>query len=121
MIYVVTILFNLCFVLYSKFQFQERAGKSHGKWHIYGFLMRTLMFFGIAINAFFPIHVDKKDILLAGAINVIVFELLINEIALKQNIFYIGTEAGFDTKLGFWKWVVCAALLIAGLAIKIFL
>jgi hypothetical protein len=123
-IYLLTILFNLCFILYSKFQFEERVGKSHGKWHPWGWMMRALIFIPFIILSFFPginITAHKSDVILSIAISTVDWEVLINLIALKVNFFHVGTEAKTDIRLGKIKWLLCFLFLILAIIYKIWL
>jgi hypothetical protein len=94
MVYLATISFTICFVIYSKFQFQEREGKSHGKWHPWGWMMRAIFVASLLIRP----AVD--DIILSAAISILLFELLINKVALNVRWFHVGTTAWWDRKIG---------------------
>lgn len=109
MIYLITSLFTLAFVYYSKYQFiNGRAGK----WHMYGATMRALMFTPFLLpKSAFP------DIVLAGVINCILFDVGINLIALHKPWNYTGTTSEWD-KLGQAKWYLYGALLILAIIYK---
>lgn len=116
MIYPLTILFTLCFVFYSKYQFEDvREGweRAKGKWHPYGAVMRALPF-AIAF-----IETDWKDVVLAGVISIIIFEIGINVIALKKEWNYVGSTAKSDRMFGKYKWYGMVALLIAAVVIRV--
>jgi hypothetical protein len=115
MIYLLTILFTIWFVFYSKYQFEERNGTSRGKWHLWGWMMRATFFVPFIIYC--PNH--KTDIILAAAITILLWEMLINLIALKEKIFHVGTVSQFDRRLGKMKWIVCIAFLIAAIIMKV--
>lgn len=101
--------------MYSRFQFEDDRGKSVGKWHPFGFLMRGTFF-----AALFT-YPSYQDIILSGTINIIVFEIGINIIALHKNIFYAGQTSQMDKVLGNWKWLICAVFLAGGIITKIWL
>ncbi len=110
MIYLLSILFTIFFVYYSKYQFiNGRAGE----WHIFGMLMR--------MTVFIPFFLPKQqltDIFLAGVINIILFDIGINLIALKQKWNYTGTTSKFD-KLGKTKFVIYTIMLLVAIILKL--
>lgn len=116
MIYLISlsVLFTLSFVFYSKWQFIDGR---RGRWHFWGAIMRALPL----IIAFLVqyLNVTWKDFLLAGSINIILWELLINKIALKTNWLHIGTTSYLDLKLGKWKWLIYSIPLITSIIIKL--
>lgn len=114
MVYLATISFTICFVIYSRFQFQERQGKSHGKWHPWGWMMRAIFVASLLVRP----AVD--DIILSAAISILLFELLINKVALNVGWFYVGTTAWWDRKIGKKKWWIMSALLVVAISIKVF-
>jgi hypothetical protein len=121
MIYLISILFTLAFIIYSKYQFDdEKAGwnNSKGKWHPYGFIMRVLFFVGLLVYKYFPF--DYWDLLIAGAINIILWDIGINVFALKVKWNYEGETSSTDKKLGKSKWYVYACMLIGSITGKIF-
>ena len=120
MIYVVTILFTLAFVFYSKYQFDdEKAGweKSKGLWHKFGFSMRALLFLGLLVYKFFPF--SWWDFAICIGLNVI-FDIGIN-IALGVKWFYTGQTSKLDKMFGKSKWFMYAIVIIGSLIGKIFL
>lgn len=119
MIYIVTILFTIAFVFYSKYQFEEQRTKIYnGKWHPWGMAMRILFFAGLILYKFFPF--DWWDVLLSGVINVILFEIGINVVALHVKWNYNGTTSAIDMKVGKVKWYVYAISLVAAIVLKTF-
>jgi hypothetical protein len=122
LIYAITISFTVWFVLYSKYQFEEREKKSFGKWHLWGWMMRVIFFLPFIILSFFPginITAHKSDVILAGAINILLWEVLINLVALHATFFHVGTVAKTDIKLGQIKWALCFLFLILAIIYKI--
>ena len=114
MIYILSIAFTVAFVYYSKWQFiNGRAGK----WHNYGMTMRVLAIFTPFIQQLVPS--PWQDYLLAGTINILLWELLINKIALGVDWLHIGTTSELDIKLGKKKWLIYTAPIIIALIIKI--
>lgn len=121
MIYLVTILFTLAFIFYSKFQFEdEKAGWTVAKseWHPFGMAMRILFFVGLILSKYFPF--DWWDLILCGVINIILFDIGINVIALHVKWNYIGNTSEIDKKFGNAKWYIYAAILISSTIFKIF-
>lgn len=112
-VYPLSFLFTTLFVLYQKWQFSDDRGLTQGKWHLYGALMRLVTFCGFFINP------SLEDILLAGTINILLFELLINKVALNKNWLFVGSTAVFDLKLGKYKWLIMLSFLLISLYIKI--
>ena len=112
MIYIITCLFTMAFVYYSKYQFiNGRAGK----WHMYGATMRMLMFL--------PFLLPKSsipDIVLAGVINCILFDVGINLIALNKPWYYTGSTNDIDNIVGKGKWYIYGILLILAITLKFF-
>jgi hypothetical protein len=97
--------------MYSKYQF-----KGTSEWHPYGMLMRIF-----AIVAPFIMQYKSsswKDYFLAGAINIILWEVLINKIALKKEWLYVGTTSKLDIHLKKYKWLLYFGLLILAIIIK---
>jgi hypothetical protein len=118
MIYLLSVLFTTAFILYSKWQFIDDRGGVSGKWHPYGWIMRTLAVFTPYLMQEYGTG-TWKDYLLAGAINIAWWEIGINIIALGQKWWHIGTTAKFDIKLKSWKWFFIFAFLITSLIIKL--
>lgn len=112
MIYILSILFTITFVIYQKWQFSDDNNKSKGKWHLWGALLRLQYF----IPFLFPY--DIKDVILAGSINIILFDLLLNKIALNKQLLYIGFTSYINNKLGKYKWFVYFGQLVLALIIK---
>lgn len=117
MIYLTSIAFTILFVYYSKWQFSEVRGESAGKWHPYGMLMRMLFFVGVFACHFFPM--SWSDYLLAGAINIFLWEILINKIALGMDLFYVGHTSKMDIALQKKKWFIYGGFCVISLIIKI--
>jgi hypothetical protein len=121
-IYPLTISFTVWFVLYSKYQFEERDRRSFGKWHLWGWMMRAVFFVPFIILSFFPkinLTAGKDDVVLAAAISILLWEILINWVALKQKIFYVGSVSTTDRKLGKTKWILCFSFLAVAIVYKI--
>lgn len=117
MIYITSILFTLAFVFYSKYQFaDDKVAINSGKWHPFGMFMRGLFFVAIYINTLLP--VVWEDFLLASSINILLFEMGINLIALNQKLFYRGYTSKLDQKLGQTKWILMFAFLLITIIIK---
>lgn len=115
MIYSVTIL-TFFLVLYQKSQLQDLKGKRNLKWKTWATALRAGIF---AACYLLQLHPSAwQDYLLCGAINILLFELLINKIALEIDWFYVGKSSRFD-KLGKKKWWIMLGFLIATIFIKI--
>lgn len=117
MIYLLSILFTLCFVFYSKYQFQDLKNTRNTKWKTWGVLMRTLFFISTFLLQLFPN--SWQDYLLAGSINILLFEIGINVIALNAPVFWKGYSGKLDIYLGNKKWFLIFALILTSLIIKI--
>ena len=119
MIYIISIIFTLLFVIYSKWQFSDDRAETSGKWHGWGMAMRITFFIGCFLVQKFP--ASWQDYLLAGSISIIAWEIGINMIALLQKWYYVGATAEFDKKLGMKKWLLMGIVLIITILIKIFI
>ena len=117
MIYILSIVFTLSFVMYSKYQFEELQQLSKGKWHTWGITARILAFVIPFVMQYF--NSSWSDYVLAGVINILLFEFLINKVALKKDWFYTGTTSAIDVKYGNKKWQIYFSLLILAILIKI--
>lgn len=120
MIYLVTILFTISFIFYSKFQFEdEKAGwtASKSEWHPFGMAMRILFFGALILFKYFPF--DWCDLILCGVINIILFDIGINVIALHVKWNYEGVTSVLDKSIGKIKWYVYALLLVSSALMKI--
>lgn len=113
MIYIVSILFTLCFVMYSKYQFEDRKPIAKNKWHVWGLIMRGLVFLPFIGNISWP------DLLLAISLCALLFELLINKIALNVGWFYVGGTAKFDIVFKKYKWLLMFIFLSLAIILKI--
>lgn len=121
MIYLVTILFTLAFVFYSKYQFDdEKAGweKSKGLWHPYGFIMRVLLFAALLVFRYFPF--DWWDFGICAVLSIVIWDIGINVFALKVKWNYDGTTSETDKILKDKKWYIYIVFLIGSLVGKIF-
>ena len=114
--YALSILFTLAFVLYQKHQFSDSFRLRNIKWKYYGNAMKVLFFAAPFLMQRYP--AGWQDYLLAGVISILLFEMLINVIALKKNLLFIGSSSATD-KLGKWKWIIMFALLLVTIFIKI--
>lgn len=119
LIYLTSILFTIAFAMYTKYQFEDvKAGwaTAKRKWHPWGAFIRVLFFAGIIAEHVYPS--GWKDILLAGVICIILWDILINVVALHVAWDYNGTTATTDKKLGKIKWFVYGGLLLAAIILK---
>lgn len=117
MIYIISCLFTILFVYYSKYQFKDIKPLRNTTWKSYGVSMRILFFIGCFLCQLF--NSTWQDYLLAGSINILLFEIGINLIALNTKIFHIGTTSEFDKTLGKYKWYVMFTLLLITLNLKL--
>lgn len=104
-------------MLYSKWQFSDDWGHTKGKWHPYGLCMRVMFFVSLFIVQFYPS--DYKDYILAGAINIMLWEVAINILALKKPWYYKGVASKIDTKVGRKKWWFYFGFLAGAIIFKI--
>lgn len=118
MIYIVSCLFTLLFVLYSKYQFKHALDRKTYEWKKFGASMRAVFFISCYLIQLFP--ASWKDYLLAGSINILLFEIGINVIALDMPIFYNGTTGMLDKKLKSTKWYLMFGLLLLSIIIKLY-
>lgn len=121
MIYLVTLLFTISFIVYSKFQFDdEKAGwaYSKGRWHPFGLIMRVLFFAALLVFKYFPF--DWWDLAIAGIINIILWDIGINVYALKTRWNYDGNSSQYDKTFGNKKWYIYTVILIGSVLGKIF-
>jgi len=118
MIYVLSILFTILFVYYSKYQFKDLKTIRNIQWKIYGVGMRVLFFVGCFLSQFINSH--WQDYLLAGCINIFLFEIGINVIALNANMFWKGRSSVIDNEIGQYKWLIMSLLILFSLLIKIY-
>jgi hypothetical protein len=88
------------------------------QWKIYGVGMRVLFFIGCFLSQF--ITSDWQDYLLAGCLNIFLFEIGINVIALNSYIFWKGASGVIDNKIGQWKWLIMGLLIVFSSLIKIY-
>ncbi len=107
-VYVITILYTLAFVFYSKYQFEDKKVDAKNKWHVFGLIMRLIF-----ISSW-------QDIFFAAVISEILFEIGINVIALKQKVFYVGGTSVWDKTLKIWKWVLLGTLIPLAIGFKIY-
>lgn len=117
MIYILSIIFTILFVEYSKYQFIDDRGGPSGKWHGFGMTIRCAAFIMPFIMQSFPTH--WTDYLLAGTINIFLWEILINKIALGVDWFYVGVTSKLDKQLGKNKWYIYGSLVIISIIVKI--
>lgn len=118
MIYIVSIIFTVVFVIYQKWQFIDDCGGVSGKWHKWGALLRVILFGGGYLLQKFPS--TWQDYIFAASINILMWEILINIVALKQHWWYNGSTASFDKILGQYKWIIMVLLIVICSLIKIF-
>ncbi len=117
MIYIISLAFTLCFVCYSKWQFVQDRGGVKDKWHPYGMAMRVIAVASPFVMSFFP--ASWQDYLLAGGVNILAWDLLINKIALNARWLHVGTRATLDVKLGKKKWWLYSFFVLICAGIKI--
>lgn len=114
MMYLLTILFTIAFIFYSKYQFQDKKVDAKNKWHPFGLIMRT-----IVLITFYTW--PWPDILLSAIICEWIWELGINKIALKETWFYAGSTSATDVDLKRKKWGLMLLVLITAIYLKIHL
>lgn len=117
MIYLLSIPFIVFYVLYQKFQLKDLASKRNLIWKHYGVIIRIWFF--ISAYIFEYPKGQWQDYLIAGVLNEIIFELLINKIALKQSFWFVGSSSAWDNILGKRKWLLMGLALIITIFIKI--
>lgn len=120
LIYLTSILFTIAFVFYTKYQFEDMHttwASAQRKWHPFGGFMRVLFFVGLAVEHFYPSTI--WDLILAGVINIILWDILVNVIDLHMKWNYEGSTAATDKKLGRIKWYVYAGMLVSAAVAKI--
>lgn len=120
MIYLFFTAFTVAFVLYTRFQLIDVKMEkgSPRRWHPFGWVMRATV---VAIPMYYALtHTFPRwqDVLLAACINILVFEVGINVIALHKDFLYNGGTAQLDKRLGKWKWVVYLLALIGSAIIE---
>lgn len=118
MIYLLSILFTFLFVFYSKHQFIDDKGGPSGKWHGFGMAIRISMFIIPFIMQYFS--TDWTDYLLAGTINIFLWEILINKIALDIDWFHIGITSKLDIRFNKTKWFIYGGFILIALIIKLY-
>jgi hypothetical protein len=119
MVYLITILFTVCSVFYTKFQFEdEKAGfeNSKGKWHPFRLAMAVLLFAALLVDRYFPF--DYWDLAICAGLNVL-FDLGVNKFALHVKWFYNGETAKTDKIFGKFKWYGYAVVIVASIIGKI--
>jgi hypothetical protein len=117
MIYLISILITLCFCFYTKYQLKDLWSNRKFEWKRWGMLMRALIIFGLFEMQYFK--VNWQNGLLCGVLNIIIFEIGINLIALNKSVFYVGTTGQIDKHLGSKKWIIYIILLLSSIAILI--
>lgn len=117
--YLYNFLFSAIFAFYTKYQFQdEKLGFAHSKglWHKYGLAMR-LMIAGAFVAAQF-VSFTWKDMYLAGSIDMPLWDILINVVALNMPWNYNGSTSKTDKLMKKGKWLFYAVNLIAAIIVK---
>lgn len=117
--YLYNFLFTLVFAMYTKYQVQdEKAGFAAAKsrWHRYGMMMRILLMGAFVLHL--VVKFTWKDMLLAGVIDMALWDVLINVLALNMPWWYEGQTAAIDKMLKNIKWMVYGALIIVAIIIK---
>lgn len=117
MIFLLSILFTVLFVYYTKYQLKN---PKTGKWHTKGFLMRGCFFLAFLFPATY------LDIFGALILSAITFDIGINLIALdssKRKIpwYYTGQESWIDRNIGQAKWYIYGILLATFITLKFIL
>jgi len=103
-------------VLSQKYQLIDLAVKRNTTWKAWNNCVRVSIFILCFLMQLFPS--GWQDYLLAGAINILFFEMAYNVIAVKMPIFFVGKSSKFDT-LGKKKWWYMFGFLIIAIFIKI--
>jgi hypothetical protein len=106
---------TLIFAIYSKWQFSDDRGESQGKWHPWGAVMRALACITPMVSSIFPIEI--RDWVLVSVIQLPLWDVGINIIALKMKALYLGTSAKTD-QLSYRKWIFYAVGLILAILFK---
>ena len=119
MSYTIILLFTICRVMYAKWQFQDiRGNKSASrKWHLWGWFMQAIVIGGVLYASFQPFH--WKDVALAAALSLPVFDIGVNLLALGQPVFYVGNTATWDRLTGHFKWIVYLMLIILAITVNV--
>ncbi len=116
-IYFLSIVFTLLFVIYQKWQFSDDRGKTQGKWHTYGMFLRLWFFIALFVTKYYPS--EMEDFVLAGAINIVLWEVGVNIFSLNEKWNHVGTTSVIDVKLGKKKWWIFFGMLGAAVAFKL--
>ena len=114
MIYL-TILLTIFMVLSQKYQIKDLKGKRNTTWKTWNNFVRIGIFVICYLMQLFPSH--WQDYFLAGTINILLFEMLINVVALQMPLLYVGKSSEFD-KLGMKKWYLMLGLLLISIGVK---
>ncbi len=117
MIYFLSISFTVWFALYTKYQISDDRGYTQGKWHPYGLLIRWTFFAALYLIGRYPSPLE--DYILAGTINILLWEISVNILALQQKWHHVGTTSNLDKWLGKKKWLVYFVLLAGAITFKI--
>lgn len=117
MIYLISCLFTLFFVYYSRYQFRDLKTVRNTNWKAWGVLMRVTIFAGGFLLQLFPS--PWQDYLLAGGINILLFEIGINTIALGGPVFWRGYSSKIDNIFGQYKWYIYGLFLAVTLFIRL--
>lgn len=117
-------LFTITFVYYQKYQFMEVRGQNPQEasrmWHRLGMFMRFIVLAAFLIPLWPALAPTIQDIILAGAINIFVWDMGINKIALNVSIWHLGTTAVKDKLIGKHQWKIYTVILAIAILIKIF-
>ena len=119
MIYLLSFSFAACMVMYSKYQFEEQQGKSVGKWHGWGMVMRLLIFVIMAYCCHFT--PTFKDVLLSATLSWLLWDIGINTIALRMPLFYSSNAHrwSIDRALRKVKWYLYLAAIIGAVLFRV--
>lgn len=115
MIYL-TILITFFMVMSQKYQIKDLKGKRNTTWKTWNNFVRVGIFVICFLVQKYPSPLT--DYVLAGAINILAFELLINVVALEMPLLYVGKSSDFDS-LGKKKWLIMVVALAVAIVIKI--
>ena len=122
LIYLLITSFTFCFVMYTKYQFEDMKDTwqtAKRKWHPWGAGMRVII---VLIAVFQSVYsVPLIDIGLAAMVNVILWDVLVNIIALKVKWNYVGFTAQTDRWTGKKRWVLYAVSLLLFIILKFFI
>lgn len=116
MIYLLSILFTLAFIMYQKHQFNDLVKVRDLRWKTWANVIRGIFFFQFLL----PVQADWKDVFLSISVCALLFEFGYNKIVLKVDLFYNGKTSYFDS-LGKLKWIIIFVSLFISSLLKFIL